>query len=76
MGGLFLWNVSYALMYTVAIPSSSGMLVYHGYKPMASIDNRTIFFNLRFLYEVNFFVYEVKFFFYEVQSVISYKCDF
>ena len=39
MGGLFLWNVSYAL-HTVAIPSSCGMLVY---KLVTSIETRTAF---------------------------------
>ena len=37
MGGLFLWNVTYAL-HRVAIPSSCGMLIY---KVVTSIETRT-----------------------------------
>ena len=60
MGGLFLWNVSYAL-HTILIPSTCGMLVY---KLATSIETRIVSFAT--------FVFYLKF----KKSVVSLRYDF
>ena len=60
MGGLFLWNVSYAL-HAILIPSSCWMLVY---KPATSIETRIVSFAT--------FVFSIKF----KKSVVSLRYDF